>query len=193
MELEEEIVLEDDIDIIDILDFGFPRHLHVRPNYIEDMDDLGFFRRFRLMKPTVMFILDLVEDQLEFDNDLNNSGEDGEIYRNRKSYFSINVQLVCDSDLRINNIVARWPGSTHDATIFNNSRLRARFEGGEFGGGILLGDSGYPLKSYLLTPFANPATHAQQLYNESHIRTRNCIERANGVLKKKISSPVLWT
>ncbi|KAJ8945562.1 hypothetical protein NQ318_020409, partial [Aromia moschata] len=73
MELEEEIVLEYDIDIIDILDFGF-LHLHVRPNYIEDMDDLVFFfRRFRLMKITVMFILGFVEDQLEFDNDLNDS------------------------------------------------------------------------------------------------------------------------
>lgn len=54
---------------------------------------------------------------------------------------------------------------------------------------LFLGDSGYPLKSYLLTPFANPAIHAQHRYNESHIRTRNCIERTNGVLKRRF--PVL--
>lgn len=114
---------------------------------------------------------------------------------------------MCDSSLKINNIVARWPGSTHDATIFNSSRLRTRFEAGEFGNGILLGkfvvcikfcgrvllfflgDSGYPLKSYLLTPFANPVTRIQNLYNESHIRTRNCIERTNGVYKRRF--PVL--
>lgn len=112
-------------------------------------------------------------------------GEDGEVYRNRKSYFSINVQLVCDSSLKINNIVARWPGSAHDATIFNSSRLRTRFEAGEFRNGIILGDGGYPLKSYLLTPIGNPQMPAEHLYNESHIRTRNCIERTNGVWKRR--------
>jgi hypothetical protein len=30
-------------------------------------------------------------------------GEDGEIYRNRKSYFSLNTQMICDSELRILN------------------------------------------------------------------------------------------
>lgn len=48
-------------------------------------------------------------------------GDDAEIYRNRKSYFSINTQMICNSSLRITNVVARWPGSVHDATIFNNS------------------------------------------------------------------------
>lgn len=51
----------------------------------------------------------------------------------------MNVQLVCDSDMKIINIVARCPGSAHDTTIFNNSRLRARFEAGEFENAILLG------------------------------------------------------
>nr|CAI5841467.1 unnamed protein product [Callosobruchus analis] len=112
-------------------------------------------------------------------------GEDGEVYRNRKSYFSINVQLVCDRNLKINNIVARWPGSVHDATIFNHSRLRTRFEAGEFGNSVMLGDGGYPLTQYLLTPLANPDTQPHSLYNESHIRTRNCIERTNGVWKRR--------
>ncbi|XP_071631802.1 putative nuclease HARBI1 [Temnothorax longispinosus] len=49
-------------------------------------------------------------------------GEEAEVYRNRKGIFTMNVQAVCDSALRILDIVARWPGSTHDATIFNASR-----------------------------------------------------------------------
>lgn len=49
-------------------------------------------------------------------------GEDAELFRNRKGFFSINVQTLCDSALRIQDIVARWPGSTHDAMIFRNSR-----------------------------------------------------------------------
>ena len=39
------------------------------------------------------------------------------IYRHRKS--SINVQVVCGPDHRFYNIVARWPGSTHDSWIFD--------------------------------------------------------------------------
>lgn len=66
-------------------------------------------------------------------------GEDGEIFRNRKGYFSLNVQAVCDSHLKIRDIVCRWPGSTHDMTILNNSRIRARMEGGEFPNCLILG------------------------------------------------------
>lgn len=67
-------------------------------------------------------------------------GNDAEIFRNRKGYFSINVQAVASADLLFKDIVARWPGSTHDVTIFNNSRLKGRCEMGHFGNGILLGN-----------------------------------------------------
>lgn len=66
-------------------------------------------------------------------------GNEAETYRNRKSYFSLNTQVVCDTKLKIRDIVVRWPGSVHDMTIFNHSRLRARFEGGEFPNSVLLG------------------------------------------------------
>ncbi|GFO50386.1 protein antagonist of like heterochromatin protein 1 [Plakobranchus ocellatus] len=49
------------------------------------------------------------------------SGPAAEIYRNRKEYFSINVQAVCNANLRISSLIARWPRSTHDARIFDNS------------------------------------------------------------------------
>ncbi|KAK9693278.1 DDE superfamily endonuclease [Popillia japonica] len=104
-------------------------------------------------------------------------------------YFALNVQTVCNNKLQIIDIVSRWHGATHDAYIFNNSRLRARLETGEMGEGILLGDSGYPIRPYLLTPLQNPQTPVENLYNESHIRTRNCIERTFGVWKRRF--PIL--
>ncbi|KAK5647851.1 hypothetical protein RI129_002743 [Pyrocoelia pectoralis] len=116
-------------------------------------------------------------------------GNDAELFRNRKNYFSINVQAACDSHLKILDIVARWPGGTHDSTIFNNTRLKARFEAGHFLNTVLIGDSGYPLRPYFFTPINNPNTQEKRLYNESHIRTRNCVERMFGVWKRRF--PVL--
>lgn len=80
-------------------------------------------------------------------------------------------------------------------TIFTNSHIRAQFEMGTVNEGILLGDSGYPLRKYLLTPYLHPETQAENNYNTAHIRTRNCVERMIGVWKRRF--PVLslgfWT
>lgn len=112
-------------------------------------------------------------------------GEEAEVYRNRKGIFTMNVQAVCDSALKILDIVARWPGSTHDATIFNGSRVRARFINGEMGDALLLGDRGYACSNFLLTPLLETHNRAEELYNESQIRTRNVIERCFGVWKRR--------
>lgn len=112
-------------------------------------------------------------------------GQQAETFRNRKGYFSLNVQMVCDAGLRIQNIIARWPGSVHDSTIFNDSPLCAQLEHGDFENMVLLGDSGYPCRSYLLTPVLNPRTAAEEAYNRAQIRTRNPIERLFGVLKRR--------
>lgn len=106
------------------------------------------------------------------------------LFVNRKGYHSINVQAICDAKLRVLNCVARWPGSTHDSRILLNSQIHDAFERGELQG-VLLGDSGYPLKPWLLTPFLNPVTAAQTLYNTAHAKTRNVIERCFGVLKRR--------
>jgi len=116
-------------------------------------------------------------------------GLDAEIYRNRKGYFSINVQTIYDTDLRIQNIVCTFPGSTHDSTIFNHFNIRGRFERGDMRNSIIVGDSGYALKSFLMTPILNPNGEGQNIYNEAQIRTRNAVERIYGVWKKIL--PVL--
>nr|CAI5843088.1 unnamed protein product [Callosobruchus analis] len=103
-------------------------------------------------------------------------GDDAEIYRTRKQFFGVNVQTVSDCRLRIRNIVARWPGSTHDETIFNNSHLKRQFEEGVFKNYLLVGDAGYHLRQYLMTKLQHVNTAADNLYNESIIRTRNVVE-----------------
>ncbi|WAR12605.1 HARB1-like protein [Mya arenaria] len=42
----------------------------------------------------------------------------------RKGFHAINCQAVASSDLRFIDIVAKWPGSSHDAGVFDNSVLK---------------------------------------------------------------------
>ncbi len=113
-------------------------------------------------------------------------GPYSELYRNRKDYFSINAQIMCDPDLRIRNLVTRWYGSAHDARIFNESALRT-FSESLLTENYLLGDSGYGCSSGLLTPFLHPANNAEEAYNNSHRRARNTIERCIGVWKRRFT------
>ncbi|XP_050716004.1 putative nuclease HARBI1 isoform X4 [Eriocheir sinensis] len=112
--------------------------------------------------------------------------EDSEVFRCRKGFFAINTQAVCGPDLSFYNIVVRWPGSVHDAQIFEDSRVCNDLRDGLLPG-HLLGDSGYGCRSYLLTPLVAPNSVHEERYNASHARTRNTIERAFGVLKLRFS------
>lgn len=71
--------------------------------------------------------------------------QEAQKYRDRKDYFSFNCQVICDANLFITDFVCRWPGSAQDATIYNNSNIRARFERQDFGDSLLLGDKGNPV------------------------------------------------
>lgn len=108
-----------------------------------------------------------------------------------KVFFAINVQTVSDATLKIRNIVARWPGSAHDQTVFNNSTLKQDFEDNIYNPYCLVGDSGYAIKPYLMIKLQEVHTAAENLYNESIIRTRNVVERQYGVWKRRF--PILST
>lgn len=114
-----------------------------------------------------------------------------ELYRCRKGYFSLNVQAICDANLLFTNVVARWHGSVHDSRIFEHSFICQTLEDGDYQG-HLLGDSGYPCRKYLLTPVLTPhdrpIDHQVEAYNRSHVKTRNTIERAFGVLKRRFAT-----
>ena len=94
-------------------------------------------------------------------------GNNSEIFRNRKGYFSINVQAVCGPNLYFYYVVSRWPGSTHDRRIFENSSLNSMLEN-TASRGHLLGDSGYSLKTYLFTPFGDPNSQRRRRYNKKN-------------------------
>lgn len=80
---------------------------------------------------------------------------------------SINVQTISAANLKILDVVARWPGSTHDQTIFSNSNVHRRLHGGEFGNSILVADSGYANTTHVVTPLLRPVTEVELAYNEA--------------------------
>ena len=77
-----------------------------------------------------------------------------------------------------------WPGRTHDSRVFRNSSLCTKFESGQYQG-IILADSGYPSKHYMLTPKLHERDVHDQAYNVNHKRCRSAVERAIGHLKRR--------
>ena len=64
----------------------------------------------------------------------------------------------------------------------------------EFQNCFLLADGAYQQKKFILTPILNPQNDAEERYNAAHIRTRNCIERCFGILKRFPALALgLWT
>lgn len=110
---------------------------------------------------------------------------------NRKSFHSVNTQIMGDSRMKIMNINARYPGSFHDSYIWKCS-FPCRFlrnisdqMDGNFNY-FVLGDNGYPLQPWLLKPYDRPSiTRAQQVFNKKHKEARSLIERIIGVLKAR--------
>ena len=113
--------------------------------------------------------------------------ENEHLYVCHKGYHAINVRAVCDANMAFTNIVAKWQGAAHDSAIFNSSLLQIHLESGGGRDGWLLGDRGYALTPYMMTPFHpdKVVTSGEKKYQKSHTKTRNVIERCFGVLKQR--------
>jgi DDE superfamily endonuclease len=78
--------------------------------------------------------------------------EKAPVFRNRKGYLSQNVLACCDFDqLIFTFVLAGWEGSAHDGLV-----LEAAFNEAEFRvpkDKYYLGDAGYGLAPYCLTPY----------------------------------------
>ena len=80
------------------------------------------------------------------------------------------------------NVVARWPGSTHDSHVFRISNICSYLQNNHrsLDDGVLLGDS-----PFLMTPFATTRTPSQEAYNSAHTKTRVVIEQTFGRWKRR--------
>lgn len=136
-------------------------------------------------------------------------------YVNRSGYHSVNAQIVCDANLSITNINARFPGSAHDAFIYGGSVLNAHLQrvfeeepnitNYLVGNYIFfewtltihfifetkthlkfLGDSAYPLSPWLMKKIdGDNLNENQRNFNQRVIGMRQSVERCIGVLKTR--------
>ena len=115
--------------------------------------------------------------------------EDENSFVCRKGYHSINCQTMSDADMKFADFVVRWPGCTHDSFIFRSSEVHdyLRDNHTTLEKGVVLGDSGYALTNFLMTPYENPSTPQQRRFNVAHKTTRCSVERAIGELKRRFS------
>ncbi|XP_025995817.1 putative nuclease HARBI1 [Solenopsis invicta] len=110
-----------------------------------------------------------------------------EAYVNHHGNHSLNVQAIVDPDLKILNINARYPGAQNDSFIWNASPIKRVMEHFYNNGErrtYLIGDAGYSLEPWIMTPLPHYAEWSRQYYyNEKLCKARNVVERFFGVLK----------
>lgn len=113
----------------------------------------------------------------------------GDVYvSSRKGFATLNVQATCDANEYFTSVDAQWPGTAHDSRIWKRSNIYSVLK--HFKGTFcLLGDSGYGITPWLLTPFKNCNTAAETKFNRIHKAERVIIERCFGQLKQRF--PVL--
>lgn len=112
--------------------------------------------------------------------------EFGDEFINRKGFASINVQATCNAAEKFTSVDAQWPGSVHDSRIWRNSELCQVLR--PFNA-LLLGDEGYPISQWLMTPFRQPNSPQQRNFNNVFTKERVIIERCFGQLKRRF--PIL--
>ncbi|KAF6214321.1 hypothetical protein GE061_009061 [Apolygus lucorum] len=111
---------------------------------------------------------------------------DPDSYCNRKKYFSVQMQAVCDHQGKIRSVFIGFPGSVHDARVFTRSDFGVNIAA-MCGNYIVLGDSAYPCLRNLITPFKDfgRLTRSHKRFNKTLSSCRSVIEHCFGMLKQR--------
>ena len=122
-------------------------------------------------------------------------------FYNRKGWYSIVLQGVVDHNYLFTDVMVGWPGSVHDAhaRVLANSHLYSKAINkeilnsnsikisGKYIFPFLLGDSVYPLSTWLMKPFPHNSllSDSQKTFNYQLSRARIVVENAFGRLKAR--------
>ncbi|XP_060103238.1 putative nuclease HARBI1 [Heteronotia binoei] len=119
-------------------------------------------------------------------------------YINRKKFYSVLLQGTVDHRGRFTDVVIGHSGKNHDAHVLRCSNLIDLMDAGVWVRGnptitingvhvppVILADSAYPLRRWLMTPYGGNVGPQELRFNTVHSRCRNMVERAFGHLKAR--------
>jgi hypothetical protein len=137
--------------------------------------------------PSCIGFVDGTQFVLEYEPSL-----DGPDYYSRKGRYGIVGLVVCDDRKRIWHVYSGWPGSAHDARIYDNSRLCLHpdqfFSGDEY----LLADSAFSPSLNIVPVFKRPPHSAlppdEARFNRQLSRIQVRVEHCIGILKGRFQS-----
>ncbi|XP_075786847.1 uncharacterized protein LOC142829677 [Pelodiscus sinensis] len=113
-------------------------------------------------------------------------------YVNRKGYFSMILQALCDHRGQFTDINVGWSGKAYDARVYRNSSVCQRLQAGTFFpdrhirvGDVdmpvcLVGDAAYPLQLWLMKPYTGHFNPSRQAFNARLTRAHIVVEGAFG-------------
>ncbi|XP_041068207.1 putative nuclease HARBI1 [Carcharodon carcharias] len=97
---------------------------------------------------------------------------------NQRSFHSINLQVVCGHKKISLQVCAKFLAA---AFVLRSSQLPQLFQPPKLIHGLILGDKGCPVRTWIFIPFKSSEMEAQSNYNSSYIITRSTIiEQATG-------------
>ncbi|RVE44709.1 hypothetical protein evm_010613 [Chilo suppressalis] len=93
---------------------------------------------------------------------------------------------ICDCKCRILTVNTKFGGATHDAFVWENSRINSHMQSFHRNGEYVWLLGLYPQRSWLMTPYSDPAPGtAADSYNNAHRRARVTVENTFGRLKNR--------
>ncbi|KAL2899076.1 Protein ALP1-like [Bienertia sinuspersici] len=135
---------------------------------------------------------------------------DNKVWTDREKNHSMLLQAIVDPDMRLRDIVTGWPGKMSDSLVLKSSNFFKLCEKGKrlngktvlFSQGselreYIVGDSGFPLLPWLMTPYRGKGkglSEVQTDFNKRHFATRMVARRALARLKEmwKIIHGAMW-
>lgn len=147
--------------------------IHISPLYIkwpEPNEMPSVSKRFESIRkiPNIIGAIDVTHIRIR------KPVEYGTDYFNKKQYYSLSLQAIVDADKKFIDVYCGEPGSLHDARVLKRSQFYRNvfndrnnmFHSNNF----IIGDSAYPLKDWLITPFKDHGhlTDIQKNFNFIH-------------------------
>ncbi|KAH9607766.1 hypothetical protein KSS87_022415 [Heliosperma pusillum] len=136
------------------------------------------------------------------------SDSSNKIWLDRQKTHSMLLQAVVDPNMRFRDVVTGYPGKLSDSTVLKSSsfftlchrgkRLNGKACALSDGSEIreyIVGDSGFPLLPWLLTPYTGKSLQEPEVdFNRRHFATRMIAKRALARLKQmwKIINGMMW-